>query len=63
MSGQAGEREKANGAAHETNRKDFTYEYSGIRERAGSVNAWLILLYAALTIWGIWYLFAYWTKS
>lgn len=63
MSGQPGKPEKENGAGRERNRKDFTYEFSGIRERAGGVNAWLILLYAALTIWGIWYLFAYWTKS
>ncbi len=41
----------------------YSYEFSGIRERAGKVNGWLIALYVALTIWGVWYLIAYWTKS
>lgn len=37
-----------------------TYEYSGIQERVGKVNAWLIFVYAALLIWGIWYLITFW---
>lgn len=44
-------------------REEFRYEFSGIRERAGKVNGWLIALCVALTIWGVWYLVAYWTKS
>jgi hypothetical protein len=37
-----------------------TYEYSGIQERAGKVNGWLIIVYAALTAWASWYLYAFW---
>jgi hypothetical protein len=37
-----------------------TYEYSGIQERTGKVNAWLIIVYASLLIWGGWYLVAFW---
>jgi hypothetical protein len=37
-----------------------TYEYSGIQERAGKVNTWLIIVYVSLLIWGGWYLFAFW---
>jgi hypothetical protein len=39
------------------------FEYSGIRERKGNVNAWLIAVYVAVGIWSVWYLIAYWTKS
>jgi hypothetical protein len=40
-----------------------TYEYSGIQERTGKVNTWLIIVYVALLIWGAWYLFAFWTHA
>ncbi len=44
---------------HEIN----TYEYSGIQERHGKVNAWLIVVYVSLLIWGAWYLFAFWNHA
>jgi hypothetical protein len=47
----------------EKDRSEYNYEFSGIRERVGKVNGWLIALYVALTIWGVWYLVEYWTKS
>lgn len=47
----------------EEDRDEYGYKFSGIRERAGKVNGWLIALYIGLTIWGVWYLIAYWTKS
>ena len=37
-----------------------TFEYSGIQERAGKLNGWLIVVYVVLAGWGIWYLFAFW---
>jgi hypothetical protein len=40
-----------------------TYEYSGIQERTGKVNTWLIVVYAALLIWGIWYLITFWNHA
>jgi hypothetical protein len=44
---------------HEIN----TYEYSGIQERHGKVNAWLIIVYISLLIWGAWYLFTFWNHA
>jgi len=41
----------------------YTYEYSGIQERTGKVNGWLIVVYVALAVWGAWYLFAFWSHS
>ena len=29
-----------------------TYEYSGIQERTGKVNGWLVIVYVSLLIWG-----------
>lgn len=63
MSGPAEERGKKSRAADGADPEVQTYEYSGIQERKGKVNGWLIALYVVLTIWGVWYLFAYWTKS
>jgi hypothetical protein len=40
-----------------------TYEYSGIQERPGKVNAWLIVVYVALLIWGAWYLITFWNHA
>ena len=39
------------------------YEYSGIEERLGKVPKWLIIVYAALTVWGIYYLWAFWSHA
>ena len=36
------------------------YEYSGIEERKGKVPGWLIVVYLALSIWAIYYLWTYW---
>ena len=37
-------------------------EYAGgeIRSRRGIVNAWLIVVYVALTLWAVYYLIRYW---
>ena len=39
--------------------------YAGgeIEVRPGRVNRWLLVVYAVLAVWGIWYLFACWTAS
>jgi hypothetical protein len=51
------------GAAKHEDRDVQAFEYSGIRERKGKVNTWLIVVYVAVGIWSVWYLIAYWTKS
>jgi hypothetical protein len=48
---------------HDHDHDIHTYEYSGIQERTGKVNRWLLVVYLALGIWGVWYLFAFWTHS
>jgi hypothetical protein len=40
-----------------------TFEHSGIQERRGKVNAWLIVVYIALSAWAIWYLVAFWNHA
>lgn len=37
-------------------------EYAGgeIQVRHRPVNRWLLVLYALLAVWGVWYLVAYW---
>ena len=51
-------------ASEENEDRDMqTLEYSGIQERKGRVNAWLIVVYVAVTVWSVWYLITYWTKS
>jgi hypothetical protein len=63
MSGRTDESEQEPGAENGADPEIQTFKYSGIQERKGKVNAWLIVVYIALTIWGVWYLVAYWTKS
>jgi hypothetical protein len=38
------------------------HEYAGgeIRAYEGRVNAWLLVVYVILTVWGIYYLIRYW---
>jgi hypothetical protein len=36
------------------------YEHSGIEERVGKVPVWLIVVYVALSVWAIYYLWTYW---
>jgi hypothetical protein len=52
--------EKMNDMKKHDDHDIHTYEYSGIQERPGKVNAWLIIVYISLLIWGGWYLFAFW---
>ena len=42
--------------------KDDVEEYAQgeIRSYRGRVNAWLLVVYAVLAVWAIYYLFAYW---
>jgi len=41
------------------------HRYAGgeIEVRPGHVNRWLLVVYAVLAVWGIWYLFACWKVS
>jgi hypothetical protein len=48
---------------NEHNHDIHTYEYSGIQERTGKVNTWLLIVYAALLIWGVWYLITFWKHA
>ena len=32
-----------------------------IEVRPGRVNRWLLVVYVVLAVWGIWYLFAFWS--
>ncbi len=36
------------------------YARGEIRVRRGRVNAWLLVVYAILAVWGVYYLIAYW---
>jgi hypothetical protein len=36
------------------------YAQGEIRVRRGIVNAWLLVVYAALAIWAVYYLFEFW---
>jgi hypothetical protein len=44
---------------------DRVEEYAGgeLGVRRGIVNRWLLAVYALLALWGIYYLFRYWTVS
>jgi hypothetical protein len=37
------------------------YADGEIHVRRGRVNAWLLVVYAALAVWGVYYLLRYWT--
>jgi hypothetical protein len=64
MSGRMEEKGNRRDASEENEDRDMqTLEYSGIQERKGRVNAWLIVVYVAVTVWSVWYLITYWTKS
>lgn len=39
----------------------FLYKDSGIRERHGTIPLWLLGVVAALIVWGVYYLVAYWS--
>lgn len=39
----------------------YYYENSGIEERHGRVPPWLWVVAAALMLWGVYYLVAYWS--
>jgi hypothetical protein len=36
------------------------YARGEIRARHGIVNKWLLVVYAVLAVWGVYYLFKYW---
>ncbi|MGH7276908.1 MAG: hypothetical protein ACREIY_07770 [Candidatus Rokuibacteriota bacterium] len=50
------------GPAGPERREDEISEYAQgeLQVRRGSVNRWLLVLYAVLTVWGVYYLFKYW---
>lgn len=37
------------------------YADGEIRVRRGRVNLWLLVVYAGLAVWGVYYLFRYWS--
>jgi hypothetical protein len=39
----------------------YVYKDSGIEERHGRVPPWLWVVTAALVLWGVYYLVAYWS--
>ena len=39
----------------------FTYEDGGLSERRGYIPHWLKLVAAALLVWGVYYLWTYWS--
>ena len=43
-------------------RRGAVHDYAGgeIQAHHGRVNAWLLAVYAALAVWGVYYLFKYW---
>ena len=43
--------------------RDDLEEYADgeIHVRPGGVNTWLLVVYAALAVWGVYYLFRFWT--
>jgi hypothetical protein len=53
MDSEMTERERTHGPLHE-------YARGEIRAYHGIVNKWLLVVYAILAVWGIYYLFAYW---
>ncbi len=50
------------GSAPDPGGRDEIHEYAGgeIRVRHGSVNRWLLVVYAALAGWGLYYVVRYW---
>jgi len=53
MADEAHDREAKHGSIEE-------YAQGEIRAYHGIVNKWLLLVYAILAVWGIYYLFKYW---
>jgi hypothetical protein len=46
----------------ESGEREALREYAGgeIRVRPGRVNRWLLVVYAVLALWAVYYLFTYW---
>ncbi len=42
---------------------EYLYTTAGIRERSGTVPAWLIAVVVGLLAWGGYYLVVYWTPN
>jgi hypothetical protein len=51
-------------ATHPTPDRDRLEEYADgeIHVRPGHVNTWLLVVYVALAVWGIYYLVRFWTE-
>lgn len=41
----------------------YHYKTAGIRERSGYVPWWLLVVTAGLIIWGLYYLWRYWSPT
>lgn len=52
----------ATGAQQETPRHEQLEEYGGghIKARHGRINGWLLVVYAVLFVWALYYGFHYW---
>jgi hypothetical protein len=40
----------------------YVHETAGIRERSGSIPAWLTLVAMGLIVWGLYYMIRYWSS-
>jgi hypothetical protein len=53
VTSEVAERERRQGPIEE-------YSHGEVRAYHGIVNKWLLVVYAILAVWGIYYLFTYW---
>jgi uncharacterized membrane protein len=60
----ADETTRPHGSSHEeqTHRKGHMHEYAGgyIQAHHGGIPAWLLVVYAVLLVWGLYYAYVYW---
>ena len=60
MSGNAPERRSDAPGSHSRYGEVESYARGEVRAYHGIVNRWLLAVYAALAVWGVYYLFKYW---
>ena len=53
-------RRSAGGAHHPRYGEVESYARGEVRAYHGIVNKWLLVVYAVLAVWGVYYLFKYW---
>jgi hypothetical protein len=42
--------------------EEYQYQHAGIRERAGRIPLWLLLVLAGLLIWSVYYTIRFWSS-